>query len=155
MPLDIARTGALVFGRIYQDAEGAEVRSRLGGGQASIVHATLIDQKIEADRRGPTAPKILLPTRPFLAFRRGAVPTTQRVLSIFMGTWYIYDDPGAAYWRIDEIASLIPLAYRARKLDQSSGGVIGGVEVGDVGPQLPDVVLGLLSSSIRVSLLAG
>lgn len=155
MPLDIAQVGALVFGRLLIDEEGAAVRAKLGAGAKSIVHASLIDQKIEADRVGPTAAKVVLPPRPFVAFRRGAVPRTQRVLVLFMATWFIYDDPGINYWKIDELASLIPLAYQARMLRQAAGGVIGNVEVGDIGPQLPDTTLGLLSSSIRVTILAG
>lgn len=157
MPFDLAQTGSLVFGRVYEDQEGAAIRMKLGGA-TSVVHAALIDEKIEADRQrsiGVDVTAITLPPRPFVALRRNAVPTIERVLHLAMFTWWIYDDPDRLYWRIDELCGLFVSAYAARRLDQRTGGVIGNVHVGDFGPQLPDVTLGLLSSSVQVAILAG
>lgn len=158
MPFDVAATGRLVFARPYQDPEGQIVRDRLGDGANCVVHAALIDEKIEADRQraaGVDIAAITLPPRPFIALRRNAIPTVERVLYLALFTWWIYDDPDQLYWNIDSLCGLLVRSYAAKKLDQHTGGVIGNVHVGDFGPQLPDISLGLLSSSVQVAILAG
>jgi len=137
--IDLFAVGALVVARLKTDAEGASVRALLGAGAQGVIHADDLSRDT-------------LPARPLLALRAGPVPQLNRIVHAPIFTWWIYDDLEQRYARIDALARPITLAYAARKLALSSGGVIGSVEVGQLSAQQPDPALGLVCRSIKVIL---
>jgi len=52
-----------------------------------------------------------LPARPFLAWRGGVVSGQSHEMRGVNGSWWVYDDPGQGYYRIDALIALIEEAY--------------------------------------------
>jgi len=138
--IDLAALTTAVYDRLASDAAGADVRSALGAGAASVMLAE--DLRVE----GLTVDA--LPTRPIVALRRGAVPTTQRaIVDVPVYTWFLYDDVDVGYGRIEALAPLIAAAYQELLTPAAVG--VGDIEV-SAGAQTRQIAPALLLCPITV-----
>lgn len=106
---DIQALTSAVYQRLASDTEGSSVRSALGSGASSVIHAAGLNANS-------------LPARPFVALRRSSfVPFNMSEWRAYFN-WYIYDDPAQGYYRIDTLIRLIGQAYAARDLTSPTDG---------------------------------
>lgn len=98
MVIDLATINGLLYARLKSEAAGASVRAALGAGAASIIPA----EKLRVEPR---------PARVLLAWRGGPVGGQSGEMRGIIGTWWIYDDPGQGYARIDALVPLVEAAY--------------------------------------------
>lgn len=145
MSLNLGMLTAAVFDRATTDPLGDALRALLGAGVDSIIGA----DELRTDD---------LPTLPVIALRRGPAPTTERALRVALYTWYAFDDPLEAGWRIDsiitELMRLYDPACNAPLLKMAEQGVIGSVQT-EIGPTYVDPLLGLPASWLRLAIVAG
>jgi hypothetical protein len=89
---------ALLYARLKSDAAGAAVRAATGPKSADgVIPAHLL--------RKP------LPARPFVCARAGVISGQSDSMRGVILTWWIYDDPGEGYARIDALIDLVSAAY--------------------------------------------
>ncbi len=133
---DINNLTAAIYNRLKTDSAGSSVRSALGNGATSVIHAKELSKP--------------LPALPLVALRPGAIPTSERILQQPSFKWFVYDDPAKGYYAINAIVKLIATAYSTAIT--ATGCSIALVEYGDVTQELPpDDTLGLLFRSITIS----
>jgi hypothetical protein len=96
--IDLAANRALLYERLKSHAAGAAVRAATGPGTAGGVIPTHL-------LRAP------LPARPFLCSRAGVISGQSDAMRGVVLTWWIYDDPGQGYARINALITLIAAAY--------------------------------------------
>lgn len=90
---------AALYNRLKADTAGTAVRAATGPASAGgVIPAHLL-------RKPP------LPARPFLAARAGVISGREDEMRGVILTWWIYDDPGQGYARIDALIDLIRDAY--------------------------------------------
>lgn len=96
--LDVAGLTADVFNRLALDDAGEPVRLELGAGELGVLAAHQLEQ-------------LPPPAGPFIALRRYpiAAPPGGPIVATFL--WYIYDDPGQGYARINALLRPLALAY--------------------------------------------
>lgn len=128
--VDIQLVTSQFWSRLVSDAAGASVRAALGAGATSIIHA---DQLAVEPR----------PARPLLALRGGSLTGQSSQMRPLTWRWWIYDDPGQMYWRINGLVPLIEQAYPRLCIPH------GEITVGIVSDERPDTTLGLLMRSIQ------
>lgn len=134
--IDLHLLTQAVYNRIKIDAQGSSVRSALGDGASSVIHA----EKLRTSK----------PSRPFVALRGGAMTGASRDVRIPVFTWWIYDDREAGYYRINNLISLIEAAYMAARIDLSTV-VIDRIEVSNIGSETIDNELQLLVRSLQLA----
>jgi hypothetical protein len=89
---------ALLYERLKSHAAGAAVRAATGPGDASgVIPAHLL--------RKPR------PARPFVCARAGVISGQSDGMRGVVLTWWVYDDPGEGYARIDALIDRISAAY--------------------------------------------
>lgn len=98
MVIDLASISGLLYAQLKTAAAGAAVRAVLGAGAASIIPA-------ERLRHEPR------PARVLLVWRGGSVGGASGEMRPASGVWWVYDDPGQGYARIDAVVPLIEAAY--------------------------------------------
>ncbi len=133
MAVDIQTVTSQIWARLASDldARAAAVRAALGAGAASIIHA---EQLVQEPR----------PARPFLAFRGGSLTGESLQMRPFSCRWFLYDDPGQGYWRINGLAPLIEVAYTPLCIPH------GRIVVALVTDERPDTTLNLLMRSVQL-----
>jgi hypothetical protein len=94
----------------------------------------------------------VLPPRPLVAFRAGAMSQRLDAAYIVNFSWFIYDDPVQGYWRINKLIKPIHVAYSAMPLPSVFGRLVGKAELLGPGPDLEDQALGLLFRQLRVAI---
>jgi hypothetical protein len=99
MTIALAVNRALLYERLKSHTAGAAVRAATGPGTA--------DGVIPAHRLRIT-PR---PARPFLCARAGVISGQSDGMRGVILTWWVYDDPGEGYARIDALIDLIAAAY--------------------------------------------
>jgi hypothetical protein len=138
----------LVFNKLATHSDGTAVRAALGNGASSVIHA-----KELADTR---ATDLVLPARPFVALRPGAIPTTDRVIEQPQFTWFVYDDPDRGYYRINALLPLIANAYlgdSATPIQLTTSASVGLVTVDSPSQETADDKLALLMRFVRIGCL--
>lgn len=141
---NVAELQALFYNRLKTDSQGGVLRSALGDGANSVLHAR---ELLMEDQKTPS----VLPTRPLLAMRAGSLNESDRTLYLASVDWYIYDDPVQGYWRINSLISMIGQAYDVAGMLSISGRLFGDMEMPFVSDELPDPTLGLLFRYLRVA----
>jgi hypothetical protein len=139
---------ALVYNRLYSDSNGSAVRALLGAGASSVIHAKELSETRATD--------IVLPARPFIALRPGAIPTTDRVIEQPQFTWFVYDDPSQGYYRINAILPALATAYTGDSvtpLQLTTSAGIGLVTVDSPSQETQDDKLNLFVRFVRVGCL--
>ena len=138
----------LVYNRLYSDSDGSAVRSALGNGASSVIHAKELSETRATD--------IVLPTRPFIALRPGAIPTTDRTIEQPQFTWFVYDDPDRGYYRINALLPLIATAYtgdNVTRIQLTTSAGIGLVTVDSPSQETQDDKLNLFMRFVRIGCL--
>lgn len=138
--IDLNAIATLLFNRLALDAAGSAVRAQLGAGANGLIHAQ--------DLAGYSADRPL-PARTLLALRRGRVPTSEHIIRLPSWTWWIYDDPGQGYYRINQLIPLLEQAYTAAPVQLASGNVLGALQF-DIGDETSDPALGLLCCTFKI-----
>jgi hypothetical protein len=145
---DINALITLVYNRLYSHSDGTAVRAALGAGASGVIHAKELSETRATD--------IVLPARPFIALRPGAIPTTDRVIEQPQFTWFVYDDPDRGYYRINALLPLIAAAYTgesATPLQLTASAGIGLVTVDSPSAETQDTQLNLFVRFVRVGCL--
>jgi hypothetical protein len=134
MPIALTPNQALLYERLKSHAAGAAVRAATGPGTADgVIPAHLLR----------VTPR---PARPFVCGRAGVISGQSGEMRGAVLTWWIYDDPGEGYARIDALIDLVIAAYPERALDW------GKTRVTLIGQQGEDAQLGgLLMRPIQLT----
>lgn len=130
--------GAL-YDLIASGSRGATLRALYGG--VTITLAELLS----ADS---------LPAGPFLAWRQGPTPISERTLQLPVAYWTIFDVSGYADRRLNAIAAALVTAYAGDDLNDAppiSGVAIDGIEV-DAGEPYTDTALGRRALPITITM---
>ena len=99
MTIALTPARAALYAQLKTQAAGAAVRAATGEGSAAGI--------IPAHRLRIT-PR---PARPFLCARAGVISGQEGDMRGVILTWWIYDDPGQGYARIDALIDLVRAAY--------------------------------------------
>jgi hypothetical protein len=135
MTIDLAANRALLYAQLKSGAAGAAVRAATGPGTADgVIPAHLL--------RKP------LPAPPFLVGRAGVISGQWDAMRGVVFTWWIYDEPGQGYARIDALIDLVGAAYHIDAL------AWGETRVTGIGQQGEDASLGgLLMCPVQITYL--
>lgn len=131
-----------IFAALYDLAasgsRGATLRALYGG--VSITLAA----NLSADS---------LPAEPFLAWRQGPMPTSERTLQLPVAYWTVYDVIGHADRRLNDVAAALVTLYAGDDLNDAPpiAGAVDGVEV-DIGEPYTDEALGRRALPVTISL---
>ncbi len=145
---DINALTTLIFNRLYSHSDGSAVRTALGNGASSVIHAKELSETRATD--------IVLPTRPFIALRPGTIPTTDRTIEQPQYTWFVYDDPDRGYYRINTLLPLIATAYigdSATPIQLTASASVGLVTVDSPSQETQDDKLNLFMRFVRIGCL--
>lgn len=91
---------AACFAILETDSAGSAVRAALGSGAASVVAKDELSSGT-------------LPACPFVALQWGPEGGPRTGVRSFFPTWWVYDDVGRGFYRINAILPLIEAAYPA------------------------------------------
>lgn len=132
--VDLQTITSQIWARLASDtdAPALAVRAVLGAGASSIIHAKDLDKES-------------LPARPFMALRGGTLGGQSGQMRPFVIRWWVYDDPGQGYWRINGLVPLIEQVYTEFCIPH------GRVVVGPVGDEWPDLELDQFTRSIQLT----
>jgi len=141
--VDTTALVSVIFGRVYQDAAGQPIRDVLTAALASpaaetrIVHAATLNKAT--------------PPPPFLAFRRGPMPTIERSIIAAYAYWYLYASPEQMYWDINTLIKPFATAYNAAVHPLIfNGAPLGQVDM-LIGEERADNALHLLMTQITLT----
>jgi hypothetical protein len=132
--VDAAQLKAVVFDRVAVDTAGQLIRDVL---EAAVAEVPAVERIVDAQKLSTVRP-----VAPFLALRRGPIPTIERSIAAATFYWFLYDEPGHSYLDSNTMVKRFAQAYNYK----SHPLIYNGSQLGEValliGEETTDRALG-------------